>query len=47
MADGDGKAVMRNEEIYSESDVFTSERFLSADGGINEDRVLAFGFDRR
>ena len=38
----------RDEEVYQDADSFLPERFLKADGTLNDDTVdYAFGFGRR
>ena len=38
----------RDEDVYQDADLFLPERFLKADGTLNDDTVdYAFGFGRR
>ena len=42
------RAMTRDEDVYQDADSFLPERFLKADGTLNDDTVdYAFGFGRR
>ena len=42
------RAMTRDEEVYQDADSFRPERFLKADGSLNDDTMdYAFGFGRR
>jgi cytochrome P450 len=42
------RAMTRDEEVYQDADSFRPERFLKADGTLNDDTMdYAFGFGRR
>ena len=42
------RAMTRDEEVYQDADSFQPERFLKADGTLNDDTMdYAFGFGRR
>ena len=42
------RAMTRDEEIYEDPDSFRPERFLKAEGTLNDDTMdYAFGFGRR
>ena len=42
------RAMTRDEEVYRDADSFLPDRFIKADGTLNDDTVdYAFGFGRR